>query len=81
MEYVSTVVNDRASLYSAVRRNQFFAPRLKDGMTTIQFMKGLQAGVYWLPRCQEIRLLNCADEPGKLAIANILVDKMMNYPA
>ena len=48
---------------------------------TAAFMKGVKEGVFWLPKTEEIRLLNCADPPPKHMIANMLVDKMMNFPA
>jgi hypothetical protein len=48
---------------------------------TTEFMLGVQDGTYWLPKTEEIRLLNCADPPKKQTIADILVDKMVNIPA
>ena len=48
---------------------------------TIEFMLGVQSNVYWLPKTNEIRLLNCGDAPAKHTIAMMLADKMNRHPA
>lgn len=45
---------------------------------TLEFMRGVVEGTYWLPRTGEIRLANCADMPTKYEILNMLSEVMMN---
>ena len=80
-EYVNSVVPDKPSLYEACVRNQFWMPPAKDNILTVDFMKGLQAGKYWLPKSIEIRLMNCADPPNKFDLAKILTEVMSAHPS
>ena len=68
-------------MYGALLRNQRWTPKLKEPIMTTEFMVGVREGLYWLPKTEEIRLLNCADPPPKQMIADILCEKMMNFPA
>ena len=77
---VQQVVNDKVTMYGALLRNQRWTPKLKEPIMTAEFMRGVKEGQYWLPKTDEIRLLNCADPPPKHVIANILCDKMMHFP-
>lgn len=79
--YIQTVVVDKLTLHEAILRNQFFTPGLKSAMMTVDFMKKVSEGKEWLPKCSEIRIMNCADPPPKLAIAEILYQKMMHFAA
>ena len=63
--YIATVINDKETLHEAIRRNQFYAPGIKESMMTIEFMKNVSEGNDWLPKCSEIRLLNCVEPPSK----------------
>ena len=39
-QQVAVVVNDKQSLHDSLRRNQLYCPKLKEGLMTVQFMKG-----------------------------------------
>ena len=68
--FVQSKVPDRVHLHESLLRNQLFAPRLKDAIMRIEFMRGcIGYEIFWLPMIQDIRLLNCADVPSKDEIA------------
>ena len=77
--YIATVVNDKETLHEAIRRNQFYTPGIKESMMTIEFMKNVSEGTEWLPKCSEIRLLNCVEPPSKQQIAEMLYQRMHAY--
>ena len=44
---------------------------------TVQFMKGCVGNNYfWLPKCSEIKLLNCVDCPSRLELAKMVSARM-----
>ena len=63
---VRQVVNDKASLYESVIRNQLWTPKPNEAMMSIPFLKGLVGyNQYWLPRCEDISIRNCFDPPSR----------------
>lgn len=80
-QQVAVVVNDKQTLYDSLRRNQLYCPKLKEGIMTVQFMKGcIGCRYYWLPKTEEIRLRNCVDAPPRAELARMVFDKMNNTP-
>ena len=78
---VSAVVNDRESLFESMRRNQLFTPEKKEAIMTTAFMKGcIGYETFWLPKCQEIRILNCVDPPNRATLAEMVSQHMRNSP-
>ena len=70
---VRTVVNDRHTMYFSIKRNQLFPPKESEAIMTHQFMKGLIGyELYWLPKIQDIRLLNCVDPPPRHELAKMV---------
>ena len=74
---VSAVVNDKESLFESLRRNQLFTPERKESIMTTAFMKGcIGYEMYWLPKCEEIRILNCVDPPNRAVLAQMVSSHM-----
>ena len=76
---VSAVVSDKESLFESLRRNQLFTPESKESIMTTAFMKGyIGYEMYWLPKCEEIRILNCVDPPNRAVLADMVSSHMRN---
>ena len=72
------MVNDRQTLYDGLRHNQHFVPKMSEAIMTTVFMKGcVGSSQYWLPKCSEIRLLNCVDCPSRLDLAKMVHARML----
>ena len=70
-------MNDKHSLHESLRWNQLYVPKLKEGLMTVQFMKGcIGYRYYWLPKTEDIRLRNCVDPPSRGELARMVFDKM-----
>ena len=75
---VKTVVNDKQTLYESILRNQLYAPKLKEMIMTQQFMKGVKGyEQFWLPKIQDIKLLNCVDGPPRHELAKMVSERML----
>ena len=71
------MVNDKHSLHESLRRNQLFCPKLKEGLMTVQFMKGcIGYRYYWLPKTEDIRIRNCVDPPPRGDLARMVFERM-----
>ena len=66
-------MSDKQSLYESLLRNQIYSPKLKEQIMTIIFMKGcIGYNKYWLPKCSELRIINCVDPPTRSVLAEMV---------
>ena len=72
------VIPDRSAMHKALLRNQLYVPPLKDAISTKDFMVGILEARTWVPRTGELQLRNCADQPNKKELAQILFDVMVS---
>ena len=68
------MVNDRQTLFDSLRRNQMYCPKMKECIMTCRFMQGcIGYKLYWLPKCVDIKFLNCVDPPSRIELARLVV--------
>ena len=65
-------------MYTLMQRSQYFVPRLKDPLVTLDWIDKVRRGVFWLPKTHELQFRICADIPSNAVIFDALTIVMAN---
>ena len=54
---------EKNSFYKAMQRNKYFMPHINETIVSLKFMKAVRAGKIWLPRHDEVKIIQLPDPP------------------
>ena len=75
------LIPNKKAFHTALVRNKFMVPPLKDPLVTVAFMKGVLNGRYFLLKQEQVEhTRQCADKPPKGELADLVADVLLNCP-
>ena len=80
VQEANLVVPNKKGYHTALKRNGYLLPGLREPITTLRFLKHVRSKRYWCPNASEhVALKPCADTPARKELAAICYDVMVRF--